>query len=63
MNISEKSKFYIIAIIASIPRKTLDDFKEEVKNLNSEELNYLKQELYFLVSRGKTQYQAAYNAL
>jgi len=62
-NISEEQRMHITAIISSIPRKTLNDFKKSISDLAPEERKYLKQELSILVSKGKTQYMAAYNSL
>ena len=62
-NISEEARMHIVAIIASIPRGTLKDFKNSIRELNSEEKKYLKRELSFLVTRGKKEYEAAYNSL
>ena len=62
-NISEEQRMLITVIIASIPRRTLQEFKESISELNSEELNYLKHELSMLVVRGDRKYWDAYHSL
>jgi len=62
-SISEEQRMHIMVIIASVPRKTLKDFKKSVSTLDPEERKYLKQELSILVTKGKTQYLTAFNSL
>jgi len=61
--ISEEQRMHITAIIASVPRNTLNDFKMSISDLKPEELKYLKQELSILASKGHKQYMAAFNSL
>ena len=63
MSIPETSRMHVSAIIAAIPRRSIKDFKDSIRELNSEERQYLKQELSILVTRGKEQYQTAYDSL
>lgn len=61
--ISEERRMYITVIIAAIPRRTLQEFKESISDLNYEELKYLKHELSMLVVRGDKKYSEAYHSL
>ena len=54
---------HITAIIASTPRRTLQEFKKSISDLKPEELKCLKQELSFLVDKGHKKYLAALNSL
>ena len=62
-SIPEERRMYITAIIAAIPRRTLQEFKESISDLEPEELKYLKQELSMLVVRGDKKYWEAYHSL
>ena len=62
-NLSEEQRMHIVAIISSIPRGNLEDFKKSTSGLNTEELKYLKQNLSFLVTKGQKQYLSALNSL
>jgi len=62
-NIPEERRMYITVIIAAIPRRTLQEFKESISDLEPEELRYLKQELGMLVVRGDKKYWEAYHSL
>ena len=62
-SISEEQHMHITAIIASIPRETIDDFKKSISTLKPEELRHLKQELSMLVTKGRKDYLAALDSL
>lgn len=62
-SIPEERHMFITTIIAAIPRRTLQEFKESISDLGPEELKYLKRELSMLVVRGDKKYSEAYNSL
>lgn len=62
-NIPEERRMYITAIISAIPRRTFQEFKESISDLEPEELSYLKHELSMLVVRGNKKYWEAYHSL
>lgn len=62
-NIPEDRIMLITVIVSEIPRRTLQEFKDSITELTSEEKQYLKQMLSARILRGRSDFLEAYNSI